>query len=722
MKAIVLAAGKGQRLVGSEHQKVMEIADNRPLLSYVLEGISFIPQTDTVIVAGYEKDSVINGISGDYQYIIQEEQLGTGHGVVCTAPVFENLDEDILICYGDMPLLSRETYEGVIKAHQKSSADCTILTAVAPNSGLHYGRILRENGVFTGVVEHQDCTKEQKKIDELNVGIYVFNSKVLFPILRELTTDNVQGEYYLTDAPKLLMKHGGSIYTYTIYNSNEIYGVNTPEELAFCENVLRNIQPVKKEIKRTRWFGTGGWRAMIGEDFIKSNICILAQAIAQHMVEKGYQDIVVGFDRRFLSEKSAMWVSEVFAGNGITVYFISKIAPTPVIMFTVKNSKTKYGIAITASHNPADYNGIKVFTEGGRDAPIEVTDIFEDIMARGVTVVSTEFNQGVRAGNIRIIDPNNDYIDSVISMIDMEAIRKGNLRILLDPMFGVSKTTLQTILMTARCDVDIINNRHDTLFGGRLPSPTAKTLAKLRDNVVEQHYDLGIATDGDADRIGVIDQEGRFVHPNEILILLYYYLMHYKGLRGDCVRNISTTHVLDKIAAAYGQKCHEVPVGFKYISMKMEETDATIGGESSGGLTIRGHIRGKDGIFASVLIVEMLSITGKNIPQLLDEIGEKFARRTMTEFDTAFTMEKMKKLKDLLFVKKQLPEFEIPIQRVSYEDGCKIYFENDGWIIARFSGTEPLIRIFCEMETKEEADHITDIMIAFLGLSRWRKN
>ena len=720
MKAVVLAAGKGQRL-GRERQKVMEIAYNRPLLSYVLEGIRFIPQKDTVIVTGYDRDSVINGIGGDYRYIIQEEQKGTGHAVACTAPVLEQLKEDILICYGDMPLLSQATYEGVIREHQRSGADCTILTARAPNLGLHYGRILRENGVFTGVIEHRDCSEEQKKTDELNVGIYVFNSTVLFPILRELTTDNVPGEYYLTDAPRLLMKRGGTVNTYTIYNSNEIYGVNTPEELAFCENILKNIQPGKKEITRTQWFGTGGWRAIIGEDFIKSNICMLAQAIARHMVEKGYPDIVVGFDRRFLSEKSAMWISEVFAANGITVYFINKIAPTPLIMFTVKNSKAKYGIAITASHNPAEYNGIKVFTEGGRDASTEVTDIFEDIMAQGVTVTSTPFNQGVREGKIRIIDPNNDYIDSVISMIDMEAIRKGNLRILLDPMFGVSKTTLQTILMTARCDVDIINNRHDTLFGGRLPSPTARTLTKLRDQVTEQRYHLGIATDGDADRIGVIDHEGRFVHPNELLVLLYYYLMHYKGLRGDCVRNISTTHILDKIAGAYGQKCHEVPVGFKYISMKMEETDAIIGGESSGGFTIRGHIRGKDGIFASALIIEMLSVTGKNIPQLLEEIGKKFGARIMTEFDTSFTMEKKVELIELLFTKKRLPAFETPVQRVSYEDGCKVYFENDGWVIARFSGTEPLIRIFCEMETKEEADHITDIMVDFLGLTRLKE-
>jgi phosphomannomutase len=301
-------------------------------------------------------------------------------------------------------------------------------------------------------------------------------------------------------------------------------------------------------------------------------------------------------------------------------------------------------------------------------------------------------------------------------MVDMDSIRKGNMRILIDPMFGVSKTTLQTILMTARCDVDIINDRHDTLFGGRLPSPSAATLTKLRDMVVEQRYNLGIATDGDADRIGIIDDGGRFVHPNEILILLYYYLLAYKNWRGDCVRNIATTHILDKIAADFGQQCHEVPVGFKHISAKMEETDALIGGESSGGLTIRGHILGKDGIFASALIVEMISVTGKTISALLADIAAKYGAAYMAEFDAKFSEEKKRELTDLLFAEKRLPDFGEAVARVSYEDGCKLYFANGGWIIMRFSGTEPLLRVFCEMATQSAAEDCIKTARAFLGL------
>ena len=206
------------------------------------------------------------------------------------------------------------------------------------------------------------------------------------------------------------------------------------------------------------------------------------------------------------------------------------------------------------------------------------------------------------------------------------------------------------------------------------------------------------------------------MHPNEILSLLYYYLLKYKGWKGDVVRNIATTHTLDQIAKDFGQTCHEVPVGFKHISSKMEETDALIGGESSGGLTIRGHISGKDGIFAAALLVEMICVTGKKIPELLEEIYQKYGHREMSEYDTKFSQDKKQELQQILFTEKKLPDFELEIEKVSYLDGCKVYFKNGGWIIARFSGTEPLIRIFCEMETKAQAIEVSERLKQFLGL------
>ena len=467
-------------------------------------------------------------------------------------------------------------------------------------------------------------------------------------------------------------------------------------------------------------FGTGGWRALIGEDFTKENVQILAQAVAGMMkaeksADKGF---VIGYDRRFLSDKAARWMAEVLAGNGIKVFLIDKVAPTPLIMYTVKSLRTPYGASVTASHNPADYNGIKIFAAGGRDANEDTTGRIEGyIQGIGVAGVSRlDFEQAAQAGLIESINPFNEYIDTILGMIDTEAIKDRKLKVILDPMFGVSKTCLQTILVTARCEVEIINDRHDTLFGGRLPSPSTHTLHRLKDLVVEKGYDIGIGTDGDADRLGIIDEKGDFIHPNNILALLYYYLLQYKGWKGGVVRNLATTHLLDRIAQGFGEECYEVPVGFKHISAKMEEKNALIGGESSGGLTIRGHISGKDGVFAASILIELLSVTRKSLSGLLAEINQAYGYFYMVENDFRFNGLDKAWLVKKLFTDKELPDFGFPVAKVSYLDGVKVYFQNGGWIIARFSGTEPLLRIFAEMDSEETAAAVSEKMKAFLRI------
>lgn len=467
-------------------------------------------------------------------------------------------------------------------------------------------------------------------------------------------------------------------------------------------------------------FGTGGWRALIGEDFTKKNVRYLAQGIADLMKDKGVEKkgFVIGYDRRFLSDKAARWISEVLAGNGIRVYFIDKVAPTPLVMFTVKNLETEYGAAVTASHNPADYNGVKVFTRGGRDATEIVTSEIEKKLQKleQQDIKDIAFDEGIKQGMIESIDPNNEYIDTILSMIDVECIKNRGLKIILDPMFGVSKTCLQTILVTARCELEIINDRHDTLFGGRLPSPTTNTLQRLKALVVEKGFDIGIGTDGDADRLGIIDEKGEFIHPNNILALLYYYLLKYKNWKGGVVRNIATTHLLDNIANGFGESCYEVPVGFKHISSMMEEKNALIGGESSGGLTIRGHIKGKDGVFAASLLIELLSVTGKNLSELLEEINEQFGYFYTAENDYRFSEEEKARLMKKLFENREVPDLGYEIDKISYVDGMKLYFKNGGWIIARFSGTEPLLRVFSEFANESTALEMNSKMKKFLGL------
>ena len=329
-----------------------------------------------------------------------------------------------------------------------------------------------------------------------------------------------------------------------------------------------------------------------------------------------------------------------------------------------------------------------------------------------------DYQKALEAGLIEEIYPLNEYLDSIIAAVDMEAIREAGLRVALDPMYGVSETSIKTVLMTARCEVETIHERHDTLFGGKLPAPTADTLRALQNYVLDRKCDMGIATDGDADRIGVIDEKGNFLHPNDILVLLYYYLMKYKGWHGPVVRNICTTHMLDRVAESFGEKCYEVPVGFKHISAKMYATDAVIGGESSGGLTVRGHIKGKDGVYASALLVEMLAVTGKKLSAIMEEIHAQYGKLALEERDYRFSQEKKETIQKHLLEEKKLPEIPYEVEQISYLDGVKLYLKNGGWISVRFSGTEPLLRIFCEMPEAEDAKQLCEIFEDYLLLKK----
>lgn len=459
-------------------------------------------------------------------------------------------------------------------------------------------------------------------------------------------------------------------------------------------------------------FGTGGWRAVIADEFTKTNMRLLTAGLCRLMEKEGHAgaEVCIGYDRRFLSKESAHWVAEVMAGYGFRVFMVNRSSPTPLIMFAVKQMGVPYGMAITASHNPAIYNGIKVFTAGGRDADQTVTAKIEEQIAllREEDVVSIDYEEALARGLIREGNPFNDYIDSILNLVDVDSIKRAHLRIAIDPMYGVGQSSLRTILLTCRCDVDMIHEQHDTLFGGRMPAPSEGALKMLAGYVVDNGCSLGIATDGDADRLGVIDENGRYVHPNQLMVLLYYYLLKYRKWHGPCVRNNSTTHLLDRMAADMGETVYEVPVGFKHISAKMAETGAIIGGESSGGLAVQGHISGKDGIYAAALLVEMLAVTGKTLSELYREITQIYG--VLHYADDAFTMTRQRK--EELLGCMEIPDFGNPVARISREDGCKVYFADGSWVICRFSGTEPLLRMAAEAPSKAQAEGY---------ITRWRE-
>ncbi len=464
-------------------------------------------------------------------------------------------------------------------------------------------------------------------------------------------------------------------------------------------------------------FGTGGWRDVIGDGFTRENIQKVAQGIADLMKEEQKTDkpVMIGYDRRFLSVDAARWVAEVLTANGATVWCMHRSAPTPLVMFTVKDEKLHYGIEITASHNPAAYNGIKLIVEEGRDASVECTTHLEELIEKA-SVKRMDFADAESEGKIVWLrTPFNRFLDSILGRLDLEAIRNAGIRILFNPMHGSGTYPLMTVLYTARCTVDLMDANKDAFFGGSVPAPGLHQLETLAERVTREQYDLGIAVDGDGDRIGIIDSDGEYIDANKILVMLYYYLHEYRGWKGPVVRNLATTHMLDLLAESFGEQCYEVPVGFKYISAKLDEKDAVLGGESSGGLTVRGHIFGKDSIYAASLFVEMVCAIGRPPREIWADLVGRFGTHVMEEDNFTFQPSDKPRIHRLLMVDKQIPAFDgKTVSKIGYEDGCKVYFTDGSFVICRFSGTEPLLRIFAEDADPSRARALIQTMKSFV--------
>ena len=467
---------------------------------------------------------------------------------------------------------------------------------------------------------------------------------------------------------------------------------------------------IAKGVKDMVKFGTGGWRAIIAEEFTFSNVRRVAQAVALYLEELGqaHKPVVVGHDLRFLSGRFSRALAEILVHNGITVWFIEQVVPTPMLMYAVDQEDLAMGIMVTASHNPSEYNGLKIIVEGGKDAQVEVTDRLEEICRTipDLKAPPLSFGDALQQGKIIEYSNKNAYIDSLLAQIDIEAVQKLNFRVLFNPMFGVAKDIMAMCLASLRCSVDLINADRDTMFGQRAPTPSRESLLDMEYMMKQGIYHIGIATDGDSDRIGLYDEKGNYIDANEILKLLYYYLKAYRGEKGGLVRNVTTSHVLDRIAHSFGEPAYEVPVGFKHISSKMDEEDLLLGGESSGGLKIRGHVNGKDGILAALLAVEMLAKTGKSLSQLLAEINATFGTLYFGETNLHYHPSDRTRLDQILLQDQYTPTLPWPLAKKSYVDGVKFYFTNDNWFSIRFSGTEPILRLAYETSSLKEAEEL----------------
>jgi phosphomannomutase len=463
-------------------------------------------------------------------------------------------------------------------------------------------------------------------------------------------------------------------------------------------------------------FGTGGWRGIIGDNFTFENVRRVAKALSILAKSKcsSPKPIVVGYDMRFMSRSFAEAFAEVLAYEGIEVWLMSGPAPTPMVMFAVEHERLDYGATITASHNPPQYNGIKVIVEKGKDAPIEVTDELESII-RSLSdeqVAHGAYSELVEKGQIRMYSNRNQYIDALLAQVDMEAIQKRAFRVLFNPMYGTAKDIMMVCLSSLRCKVEMINFKPDLINTRSVPCPERHSLRDMEWMMEDGIYDLGIATDGDSDRIALYDQRGAYVSADTILCLLYYYLKEYRTETGGIVRNLTTTHILDSIAESYGEPVYEVPVGFKHIAAKMEECNLLLGGESSGGVMIRGHINGKDGILAALLCIEMMATTGKSLSELAHEIEEKYGARVSYSMSLPIAGADGSHISSVLFGARYVPKFPKPVEKTSYMDGVKFYFADGSWCCLRFSGTEPVLRVFMEMKSREEAMEFAEALNA----------
>lgn len=446
-------------------------------------------------------------------------------------------------------------------------------------------------------------------------------------------------------------------------------------------------------------FGTGGWRAVIGEGFTEENVRKVASGIAKWLTEQGKKQLVfVGYDRRKFSKEASEWIADTLAQRGVTVFLSNTYISSPAAMLAVKDMYLDCGLMVTASHNPPEYNGIKVFVEGGRDAPLEITHEIEKCVETGMEPNAKR----KKIIPLQVLDAFRLFVQTKLHITG-----RTPLNIAFDVMYGSAKEPFVTLAEWYCNHVDVINDgvRPDERKG--LPAPDKEYIPELLNIMQSGEYDIGFAFDGDGDRIGIVDDKGEYIGPNEAMCILYWYLHEIRGERGCVVKNLCTTERLRTMAEDFGEECYEVPVGFKWVSAKMNETNALIGGESSGGMTFRNYIMGKDSTLTAMLFIEMLTNTGRTLSDIKRELREKYEPSAFLTDNIRYDESKKQDITD--FLETSLDALYDSVRNISYMDGVKISFNNGDFMTARFSGTEPLLRFMAEGHTEKDAQSYINI-------------
>lgn len=448
-------------------------------------------------------------------------------------------------------------------------------------------------------------------------------------------------------------------------------------------------------------FGTSGWRAIIADEFTFDAVRQVTQAISNWIIQRAPgSEVIVGYDTRFMAEIFAEESARLISVNGLHPLLTDRATPTPAIAFAIREKTTSGGINFTASHNPPTYCGMKFSSSDGAPALPEVTEEIENEIAKldGKKTASPPTGQPVQSLTLVA-----DYLNDLGKKIDLTAIAKAGLRVAYDPLWGTGRGYLDKALTGADCDVRMIHDFRDVYFGGHSPSPEAEYLHELRDVVLRDGCHLGLSTDGDADRFGIIDRDGSFVEPNQIIALLVDYLAESRGWTDAVARSVATTHLVDRVAARRGIKVIETPVGFKYIGKLIDEDAIAIGGEESAGLSIRGHYPEKDGILACLLVAEMVATRGTSLREMLESTYAKVGKVVTGRRGVELTPELQTELAARL--SEDASEFAgRRVTSVNRIDGAKFILEDGSWILMRPSGTEPLVRVYAEASNEQELE------------------
>jgi phosphomannomutase len=478
---------------------------------------------------------------------------------------------------------------------------------------------------------------------------------------------------------------------------------------------MSKINPIK--------FGTDGWRAVIAREFTFDNVRICAQALCDYLKQSGLAEkgLVIGYDTRFASEDFASACAATAAGAGLQVYLSSHATPTPEISYTVTARQAAAAIMITASHNPAAYNGFKIKSLDGASAPSEMIAGVEKNIARlwnSKDDSPDKVSSSPAGAKIEHCDFDPPYLRRMTELVDIERIKASNLKIVIDSMYGAGSGCLKRLLSGGKAAVNELNSERNPAFPGINPEPIAVNLDTLIAKIKHDRADIGIATDGDADRIGIVDENGRFVTQLEVYALLAYYLLEIRGLRGPLIKTVNATSMLYKLGELYGVPVIETPVGFKYVAPAMLANKAIIGGEESGGYGFRGHIPERDAILAGLYFLDLVVSSGKSVAQLLEHLFSLVGPHYYHRRDFHFPESE----RPAIFERVKNARFEaidgISLAKVDNLDGFRFTLQDGSWLLIRFSGTEPLLRIYTETNQPDRVEKLLDFGQKLAGVGK----